>query len=94
MTIEYSDDVLRLVADGQAEFGVADATDVMIGRTSGIPIRYVSTLYQHFPVALIGSAGDGAGLIRRGLRGHADRHPGPIRVVVACVARAAAMPAG
>ncbi len=49
-------DVQRLVADGQAEFGVADATDVMIGRTSGIPIRYVSTLYQSFPVALIGEA--------------------------------------
>jgi NitT/TauT family transport system substrate-binding protein len=55
VTIEYSDDVIRLVADGQSEFGVADATDVMIGRTSGIPIKYVATLYGHFPVALIGA---------------------------------------
>ena len=55
MTIEHSDDVIRLVADGQSEFGVADATDVMIARTSGIPIKYVSTLYGHFPVALIGA---------------------------------------
>jgi NitT/TauT family transport system substrate-binding protein len=55
VTIEHSDDVLRLVADGQAEFGVADATDLMIARTSGIPVRYVSPLYQRFPVALIGS---------------------------------------
>jgi len=59
-------DVQRLVADGQAEFGVADATDVMIARTQGIPIRYVSTLYRSFPVALIGPAGvvpdDPAGL--------------------------------
>ncbi len=59
-------DVQRLVADGQVEFGVADATDVMIARTAGIPIRYVSTLYQRFPVALIGDAGevpsDSAGL--------------------------------
>jgi NitT/TauT family transport system substrate-binding protein len=55
VSIEYSDDVIRLVADGQAEFGVADATDVMIGRTAGIPIKYVSTLYGHFPVALIGA---------------------------------------
>ena len=46
-----------LVADGQAEFGVADATDVMISRTAGIPIKYVSTLYDHFPVALIGPDG-------------------------------------
>ena len=59
VTIEHRDapQVQRLVADGQAEFGVADATDVMIARTSGIPIRYVSTLYQRFPVALIGEAG-------------------------------------
>jgi NitT/TauT family transport system substrate-binding protein len=47
-------DVQRLVADGEAEFGVADATDVMIARTKGIPIRYASTLFQTFPVALIG----------------------------------------
>lgn len=55
VTIEHSDDVLRLVADGQAEFGVADATDLMIARTAGIPATYVATLYNHFPVALIGS---------------------------------------
>ena len=72
VTIEHrqAPDVQRLVADGQAEFGVADATDVMIARTSGIPIRYVSTLYQSFPVAVIGEAGtvpdDPAGL--EGLR--------------------------
>jgi len=68
VTIEHKQapDVQRLVADGQAEFGVADATDVMIARTSGIPIRYVSVLYQSFPVALIGPDGsvpsDPAGL--------------------------------
>lgn len=70
VTIEYSDDVLRLVANGQADVGVADATDVMVGRTSGIPIKYVSTLYEHFPVALIGAPDtvpdDPAGL--RGMR--------------------------
>jgi NitT/TauT family transport system substrate-binding protein len=60
VTIEHQQapDVQRLVADGQAEFGVADATDVMIARTAGIPIRYVSTLYQRFPVAIIGVGGD------------------------------------
>ena len=51
-------DVQRLVASGEAEFGVADATDVMIARTQGIPITYISTLYQSFPVALIGSGTD------------------------------------
>jgi NitT/TauT family transport system substrate-binding protein len=60
VTIEHrqAPDVQRLVGAGEAEFGVADATDVMIGRTSGISIRYVSTLYQSFPVALIGAAED------------------------------------
>jgi NitT/TauT family transport system substrate-binding protein len=60
VTIEHrqAPDVQRLVADGQAEFGVADATDVMIARTAGIPIRYVSTLYRSFPVALIGATED------------------------------------
>ena len=59
VTIEFKDsaDLMRLVADGQAEFGVADATDVMISRTQGIPVKYISTLYDHFPVALIGRAG-------------------------------------
>lgn len=60
VTIEHAQapDVQRLVAAGEAEFGVADATDVMIARTSGIPIRYVSVLFQSFPVALIGAAGE------------------------------------
>jgi NitT/TauT family transport system substrate-binding protein len=59
VTIEHADggDLIRLVADGQADFGVADATDVMIARTSGIPVKYISTLYQSFPVAVIGPAG-------------------------------------
>lgn len=59
VTIEFKDsaDLMRLVADGQAEFGVADATDVMIGRTAGVPVKYISTLYERFPVALIGKAG-------------------------------------
>ena len=59
MTIEYKSDadLVRLVGDGQAQFGVTDATDVMISRTAGIPIKYVATLYRHFPVALIGPKG-------------------------------------
>lgn len=59
VTIEFKDgsQLMRLVASGQAEFGVADATDVMISRTAGIPVKYVSTLYDRFPVALIGPAG-------------------------------------
>lgn len=59
VTIEYKSgaDLVRLVGDGQAEFGVTDATDVMISRTAGIPIKYVATLYRLFPVALIGPKG-------------------------------------
>jgi NitT/TauT family transport system substrate-binding protein len=59
VTIEHASggELIRLVAIGEAEFGVADATDVMIARTNDIPVKYVSTLYQYFPVALIGPAG-------------------------------------
>jgi NitT/TauT family transport system substrate-binding protein len=76
VTIEHSDDVIRLVADGQSEFGVADATDVMIGRTSGIPIKYVATLYGRFPVALIG-APDVVPADPAGLAGLRIGTPGP-----------------
>jgi NitT/TauT family transport system substrate-binding protein len=59
VTIEYKTgaDLVRLVGDGQAQFGVTDATDVMISRTRGIPIKYIATLYRLFPVALIGPKG-------------------------------------
>jgi NitT/TauT family transport system substrate-binding protein len=59
VTIEHASggELIRLVADGQADFGVADATDVMIARSTGIPVTYVSTLFQSFPVAVIGPAG-------------------------------------
>src|SRR5437867_7291527 len=56
VTIEQQKDadLIRLVAAGIGDVGVADATDVMISRTSGIPIKYVSTLYDRFPVAILG----------------------------------------
>ena len=59
VTIQHlsESDLVRLVASGTDQFGVADATDVMISRTAGIPIKYVSTLYHSFPVALIGPRG-------------------------------------
>jgi NitT/TauT family transport system substrate-binding protein len=59
VTIQYKSDadLVRLVGDGQAQFGVTDATDVMISRTAGIPIKYVATLYTLFPVELIGRKG-------------------------------------
>jgi NitT/TauT family transport system substrate-binding protein len=59
VTIEHADagELIRLVANGDAELGIADATDVMIATTAEIPIRYVATLYAFFPVALIGPAG-------------------------------------
>jgi NitT/TauT family transport system substrate-binding protein len=59
VTIEQQKDaeLIRLVAAGVGDVGVADATDVMISRTSGIPVKYVSTLYDRFPVAIIGPKG-------------------------------------
>jgi NitT/TauT family transport system substrate-binding protein len=59
VTIEHASggELIRLVADGQADFGVADATDVMVAKSTDIPVTYVSTLFQSFPVAVIGPAG-------------------------------------
>jgi NitT/TauT family transport system substrate-binding protein len=59
VTIEHASggELIRLVADGQADFGVADATDVMIAKSTDIPVTYVSSLFQSFPVAIIGPAG-------------------------------------
>jgi NitT/TauT family transport system substrate-binding protein len=78
VTIEHrqAPDVQRLVASGEAEFGVADATDVMVARTAGIPIRYASTLYQRFPVAIIGDASD-VPSDPAGLAGRTIGTPGP-----------------
>jgi NitT/TauT family transport system substrate-binding protein len=58
VSIEHAEggELMRLVAEGDADVGVADATDVMIAKEN-IPITYVSTLFQSFPVAIIGPAG-------------------------------------
>ncbi len=60
VTIEHADagELIRLVADGQAEFGVADATDVMIARTRRHPDQATSRpSISIFPVAVIGPVG-------------------------------------
>src|SRR5918992_916049 len=60
VSIEHrqSPDVIRLVAAGNADFGVADATDVMVSRTADTPLVYVASLFSRFPVAVIGPAGE------------------------------------
>ena len=77
VTIQYKSgaDLVRLVGDGQAQIGVADATDVMISRTAGIPIKYVATLYDLFPVALVGPRG-GVPAAPSGLAGKRIGTPG------------------
>ena len=68
MTIEHADggELIRLVADGQAEFGVADATDVMIARDQRHPDPLLLDPLPFVSGGLIGPAGavpaDPAGL--------------------------------
>ena len=62
VTIEHDQapDVQRLVADGQAEFGVADATDVMIARTVGHPDPLRLDALPELPGRADRRGGDGA----------------------------------
>ena len=62
VTIEYKsgDDIARLVADGQAEFGVTDATDVMIAPHRGHPDQVRGNPVPALPGGADRAEGDGA----------------------------------
>lgn len=53
--MDYSMDVdgLLLLGQGKKEFAVAGGDMVIIGRSQGLPITYVATLYAKFPVSIV-----------------------------------------
>ena len=55
-TIEYGDenDFLRLLAAGKMDAVVASGEQVILARAGGIPVTYVATWYQRFPVVVFG----------------------------------------
>ncbi len=52
-------DSITEVAEGRAEFGVADMTTVLTARAAGQPVVAVATIYQRHPLALTSLAENG-----------------------------------
>ncbi len=48
----YTDPVQRVV-DGQADFGVAGADQILRARAQGLPVVAIATIYQRSPIVLI-----------------------------------------
>ncbi len=46
-------DVLKLIGTGALNFGVAGGDEVMIARSQGVPLVYVGTWYQKYPVTVV-----------------------------------------
>lgn len=51
-----STDALRLVANGNAEFGFADLPTLLVGRAQGIPVVALAAVNQRSPLAMISLA--------------------------------------
>jgi putative riboflavin transport system substrate-binding protein len=52
-------DVVRLVGQGSVDIGVADGTSVIPGRSQGIPIKYIATIYGTYPSIVFAKASSG-----------------------------------
>jgi NitT/TauT family transport system substrate-binding protein len=71
----FETDVLKLVGTGALQFGVASGDEVLVARSQGVPLLYVATWYQKFPVTVM--ALEGANIRRpEDLRGHTVGVPG------------------
>lgn len=46
-------EILKMVANGRFEFAATDGDSVILGRLQGLPVRYVLTQYDQYPVGLI-----------------------------------------
>ena len=49
----FQTDVLLLVGRGELRFGVASGDEVLVARSQGVPLVYVATWYQKFPISVI-----------------------------------------
>ncbi len=52
-------DLLKLVGTGELSFMIGSGEEVILGRSQGLPVRYVMRWYRSFPVVLFAKASKG-----------------------------------
>jgi NitT/TauT family transport system substrate-binding protein len=55
----FESDLLKLVGTNQLPFMIGSGEEVILGRSQGLPVRYVMRWYRRFPVALFAKAEKG-----------------------------------
>lgn len=49
----FETDVLKLLGSGAISFGVAGGDEVLVARSQGVPLVYIATWYQQYPVSVV-----------------------------------------
>jgi NitT/TauT family transport system substrate-binding protein len=52
-------DLITLIAQGAVDIGLGDGTSVITARSQDIPIRFVASIYAHFPSVVVANASTG-----------------------------------
>lgn len=55
----FESDLLKLVGRNELQFMVGSGEEVILGRSQGLPVRYVMRWYRKFPVVLFAKASQG-----------------------------------
>ncbi len=58
-TTGWSSDLLKLVGTNQVQFMIGSGDQVILGRSQGLPVRYVMRWYRRFPVVVFSETGSG-----------------------------------
>jgi NitT/TauT family transport system substrate-binding protein len=52
-------DLIKLVGTNEVPFMIGSGDQVILGRSQGLPVRYITRFYRKFPVVLFAKAGSG-----------------------------------